>query len=350
MSWLCPRQCITTYGTAALATSRGIAGSASPPLTSLTSRDPAVIAAAATSARMVSTLTHTPSAASASMTGIPRRRSSGSETRCAPGRVDSPPTSTMSAPAATSSRPCRIAASVSNQTPPSEKESGVTLTTPMTRQRPGLGSPGTAGMARVVTLASLCARVSAAQGGRHSRGLTNNGLRLLAAENEAHRLGPGLRVIPEVAADRGRDGFRPRLSYAAPRHAQVLGLDHDDDAARLEGRHQRVGDLAGHPLLHLRPPGVDVHQPGELGQPGDMPLFVGRVPHMRHAVERHQVMLTDRVDLDVLDQDHLVVIGVEHGVQDVRGPLSHPGELFGVRARHPGRGVDESVAIGVLPD
>src|SRR5690606_3954016 len=31
----------------------------------------------------------------------------------------------------------------SNQAPPSEKESGVTLTTPMTRHRPGAGRPGT---------------------------------------------------------------------------------------------------------------------------------------------------------------------------------------------------------------
>jgi hypothetical protein len=37
----------------------------------------------------------------------------------------------------------------------------------------------------------------------------------------------------------------------------VLGLDHHEHAARLEDVGQRVGDLAGHPLLHLRAPGVD---------------------------------------------------------------------------------------------
>ena len=57
----------------------------------------------------------------------PRPRSTGS----APGRVDSPPTSRMSAPSAASSRPCSTAASASRNSPPSENESGVTLTTPM---------------------------------------------------------------------------------------------------------------------------------------------------------------------------------------------------------------------------
>src|SRR5262249_6238926 len=119
-----------------------ICGSASPPLTSLTSRAPASSAGCATSARIVSTLTGTPAAASARMTGPTRRSSSSADTRCAPGRVDSPPTSTMSAPCAASSRPRAIAASGPNQDPPSENESGVTLTTPITRQRAALGSPG----------------------------------------------------------------------------------------------------------------------------------------------------------------------------------------------------------------
>ena len=69
--------------------------------------------------------------------------SSSSSTRVAPGRVDSPPTSTRSAPCATRSMPCLTAAVVSNQRPPSEKESGVTFTTPMTAQRSHSGSPWT---------------------------------------------------------------------------------------------------------------------------------------------------------------------------------------------------------------
>src|SRR5205085_3697278 len=49
-----------------------------------------------------------------------------------PGRVDPPTTSTMSAPAWNSARPCPTAATLSACRPPSENESGVTLSTPMT--------------------------------------------------------------------------------------------------------------------------------------------------------------------------------------------------------------------------
>src|SRR5207302_5389330 len=48
-----------------------------------------------------------------------------------PGRVDSPPTSSRSAPCATRARPWATAASGSKKRPPSEKLSGVTLTMPM---------------------------------------------------------------------------------------------------------------------------------------------------------------------------------------------------------------------------
>ncbi len=141
MSALKPRQCITTNGTPAVATTGTIAGSARPPLTSLTSTAPAATAASATEARMVSTDTTTPSAARPRTTGTTRRSSSSSGTREAPGRVDSPPTSTRSAPSAARSRPRLTATSVSNHRPPSENESGVTFTTPITAQRSHRGRP-----------------------------------------------------------------------------------------------------------------------------------------------------------------------------------------------------------------
>ena len=59
--------------------------------------------------------------------GAPRPRAPGSE----PGRVDSPPMSRIAAPSAASRRPCSTAATASRNSPPSENESGVTLTTPM---------------------------------------------------------------------------------------------------------------------------------------------------------------------------------------------------------------------------
>ena len=67
------------------------------------------------------------------MTSPMRFHSSSGVTGVAPGRVDSPPTSTMAAPARTMSSPCSTAASGSRYAPPSEKESGVTFKIPMMR-------------------------------------------------------------------------------------------------------------------------------------------------------------------------------------------------------------------------
>ena len=59
----------------------------------------------------------------------------------------------------------------------------------------------------------------------------------------------------------------------------------------VEPLHQQVGDLRGQPLLHLRPAGVDLDQPGQLGQSGDPAVGAGDVADVRHAVERQQVVL-----------------------------------------------------------
>ena len=60
---------------------------------------PAASAASAVAACVVSMLTRAPALTSASITGSTRRCSSSTLTSAAPGRVDSPPTSMMSAPA-----------------------------------------------------------------------------------------------------------------------------------------------------------------------------------------------------------------------------------------------------------
>ncbi len=86
---------------------------------------------------MVSTeMTASPSRRSWAITGATRAISSASDTGAAPGRVDSPPMSRMSAPSAMSRRACARAASGPRNRPPSEKLSGVTLTIPITSGRP----------------------------------------------------------------------------------------------------------------------------------------------------------------------------------------------------------------------
>src|SRR5438105_15079848 len=111
-----------------------MAGSARSAVTSFTISAPSSSARRATSALAVSIDTGT-SPWSRSKTGTTRRSSSSRVTPLEPGRVDSPPTSTIAAPSRTIRRAVAAAASGSRLTPPSENESGVTLTTPMTDGR-----------------------------------------------------------------------------------------------------------------------------------------------------------------------------------------------------------------------
>src|SRR5918995_6098010 len=107
-----------------------IASSGTPAETSFTMEAPASRASRATCALLVS-IEIVASPASPETTGRTRSSSTPRGTGSAPGRVDSPPTSRMSAPSPASARPCSTAASASRNSPPSENESGVTLTIPM---------------------------------------------------------------------------------------------------------------------------------------------------------------------------------------------------------------------------
>ena len=108
----------------------------------MTIEAPASIAAAATAALAVSidSLTPRPEPASSWSTGTVRRSSSAAATGSAPGRVDSPPTSRISAPSPASTRACSSAAAGVGKRPPSENESGVTLMIPISRYG---ATPGT---------------------------------------------------------------------------------------------------------------------------------------------------------------------------------------------------------------
>src|SRR5882724_6349387 len=219
--------CMSTTPAPAAATVSSIAGSWRPAETSFTTVAPAVSAARATAALVVSTETVTVTrAARPSITGTTRASSVSRSTANAPGRVDSPPTSSTVAPAATRATPCARAASTARKRPPSEKESGVTLTIPITARR-----------GRQATENGTAAgyRRSAA---RHSEADHRHGLRT------------GGRALLEDAANRRRDGHRAGLADAPHRHAQVLGFDHHERAARLECVDQRVGHLGGEALLY----------------------------------------------------------------------------------------------------
>src|SRR5690625_3303304 len=279
---------------------RPMSSSARPAETSLTIRAPASTLAAATEARMVSTLTTTSSAASSATTGTTRASSSCSSTRGAPGRVDSPPTSTMLAPWAISVRPWATAETGSSYRPPSEKESGVTFRTPITR------------------VSSPASRAGSPSGQEHA----------------AHRAG---------------DGASPVGSHPPHGHAHVLGLDHHDRAGGADLVHQGVGDLRGDALLHLRPAGIDVDQPGELAEPGDLSR-AGDVAHVGDPEERQQVMLAHGVEAEIAHQHQLLVVDVEGGCQRLLGVLVQAEEHLLVHPGHPGGRVLQAFAVWVLAD
>ena len=134
---LCARQCIATYVAPASATTANISGSASPPDTSLTMVAPASTAAAGhLGAHRVdrhdravgrpAARSPGPPATAPPRPGAAWRRVASTRRRCrgCPRRPRA------------GARPCAIAASGSAQRPPSENESGVTFTTPISRGRP----------------------------------------------------------------------------------------------------------------------------------------------------------------------------------------------------------------------
>ena len=82
----------------------------------------------------------------------------------------------------------------------------------------------------------------------------------------------------------------------------------------MEGLLDAVADLLRQALLDLQAAGVGLHHAGDLGEPGD--AAVRDVGDMGLADEREHVVLAQREQLDVLDQDHLAVRLREYGGTD----------------------------------
>mmetsp|Transcript_72854 Transcript_72854/g.202049 ORF Transcript_72854/g.202049 Transcript_72854/m.202049 type:complete len:380 (-) Transcript_72854:266-1405(-) len=128
-----PFMCIRTMGAINSAAAASMSASYSPAETSLIQSAPAATAARATAALRVSTLivTFRFFARIARTMGTTRRISSSAITSAAPGRVDSPPTSRIWAPASTMACAVESASSTLKLSPPSLKESGVAFNMPM---------------------------------------------------------------------------------------------------------------------------------------------------------------------------------------------------------------------------
>ena len=131
-----PRICITTRATRVRAATSATRASCFNPLTSLIISAPLSTAFAAISDLRVSIETGIFSRVrNAAKTGASLLHSSSTPTPDEPGRVDSAPTSIMSAPSRSICKACCTAFSCEKKFPPSEKLSGVTFSTPMTSVR-----------------------------------------------------------------------------------------------------------------------------------------------------------------------------------------------------------------------
>src|SRR5580693_1540786 len=323
-----------------------MAGSAMPPLTSFTSFAPAVSAASATSARIVSTLTVRPAPASSVMTGPTRRSSSSAEVRPAPGLVDSPPTSMMSAPWAASSRPRLIAARGANHLPPSEKESGVTFSTPMTRHRAGPGSPRTTGPA-------ASPETGSPEAGRTG---TDPAAACASPVMSASSWLPG-RPGPRAAAAQPPQPPQAQLVRQLPAQPAHLQVRPDEEGLRLQRRQADPRRVPGarehheprHPVraelgielvqrLDLEPPGHEQQDPppGPDHRPGADPLAAlkggakgGEI--QRDPADPEFVRMLDGLDDQEVVQAGLGVPVAAHQVE--REPVGAPGHEMQDRAQ-----------------
>src|SRR5688572_4015280 len=98
-----------------------------------------------------------------------------------------------------------------------------------------------------------------------------------------------LRIVPEHAAQCGRDGLGVLFLYSAHHHAQMVSFDDDADTEWIQNLAQGFGNLLGETLLHLKSLGENVDDARELRQP-DNPA-VRNVGNVGLAIEGQHVML-----------------------------------------------------------
>ena len=155
-------------------------------------------------------------------------------------------------------------------------------------------------------------------------------------------------VFDEMSAQRAGDHQAAGLFYAAHGHAGVRGFDQHRDAARLELRHERVGDLAGQALLNLQAQREALDQARQLAQAHD--LAFGQIGNVRLPHERQHVVFAHRIEGDVFEDHDFVVIFVERRFEMFAGIVAVAAENFGVHARHARGRVEQAVAFRVLAD
>src|SRR5947209_5204123 len=107
------------------------------------------------------------------------------------------------------------------------------------------------------------------------------------------------------------------LLDSAHHHAEVSSFDDDANTEWFNCLLDGIGDLLSQPLLHLQAASKRVHQPRNFTQADDFAFR--KIRNMHFAEEWQHVMFTQAEHLDVLDDDHLVVIDFEQSAAQELG-------------------------------
>lgn len=129
--------------------------------------------------------------------------------------------------------------------------------------------------------------------------------------NDMHKLLAGFRVFHEGTGEVGGGGDGVLFLDAAHGHAHVLCFYDYSDTEWLEGVLDAVFNLLGEAFLNLKATCVGIDDTWYFAEAND--LAIGDVGNVGFSDEGYEVVLAERVDFDVFDDDHLTVVFVEHG-------------------------------------
>src|SRR5690242_6402340 len=109
-----------------------------------------------------------------------------------------------------------------------------------------------------------------------------------------------------------------------------------------------IGDLRRHLFLALQAPGIDVHDPGRLGDTDHAAIW--NIGDPRPADDRRHVMLTMAFEADVAQYDHFGIT-----LDLLEGLCQHFGRILPITAKkllegagHARRSVDKTGPFGIL--
>ncbi len=140
------------------------------------------------------------------------------------------------------------------------------------------------------------------------------------------------------------------MRWSVPdRHAHVRRPNHHRHPRGAKVLLNRLGNLPGQPLLNLRPPRKHLNGPRQFAQPDHLAPR-GQVRHIHRAHKRQQVMLAHRRKRNPSQHDGPVGFLVEDSAEMLGRVLRKTAEDLAVRPGHPGRGIEQAVAIRVFTD